>query len=148
MKLEFYNARNGESNEELLQEDRLVFAASRPAIIHSTETVKIQTDLIVKVPSGYVLNISTSPELHARLAEMVPGLMVVSHLDNEKPLEFMVRNSGRNTLTIQPKQSVAVGFVIATEVPEIAELEREPTVDVKIETEPVKKRPTIKFEIR
>jgi dUTPase len=150
MRLEFYNARNGEINDEILIEDRLVFAASRPATIHSTEIIKVQTDLVVKVPTGYVLNISTAPELYAKSAELVPSSLAISHLDNEKSLDFFIRNSGRNSINVLPKQVVAVGFVVAVEVPEIGELVRVTPIEVKLDLSPKKKAKvsSIKFELK
>ncbi|MCI0528056.1 MAG: hypothetical protein L0Y56_11525, partial [Nitrospira sp.] len=117
MKLEIYNARKGEPVGNVLLNDRLVFSASHPVIIQPAEIMKVQTDLVLILPAGYVLNISTAPELSLRAGELFPGLIVIGSGDKRVSLELPVRNCGRNPLSIMPKQPVAIGYTYAVEVP-------------------------------
>lgn len=149
MKLEIYNARKGEPIGNVLVDDRLVFSASHPIIIQPAEIMKVQTDLVLNLPAGHVLNISTAPELSLRAGELFPGLIVIGSRDKFVSLELPVRNCGRNPLSIMPKQPVAVGYVYAVEVPQIEEItppiENAENLSPNV---PQKKNPGIKFEIR
>ena len=149
MKLEIYNARKGEPISAVLSGDSLIFSASRPIIIQPSEIIKVQTDLVLNLPSGYVLNISTAPELSLRAGELFPGLIAIGCGDSQLSLELPVRNCGRNPLSIMPKQSIAMGHIVAVEVPQIEEFvpaaqeSKEPSSNI-----PQKKNPGIKFEVR
>lgn len=139
-----------DNTETLLYEDGvLVFLAAKPTIVQPSEIMKVQTGLSVRVPFGYVLNISTAPALAIKAAELFPGLMAVSASEQEVELELPVRNSGRNALNIMAGQTLAVGHVVKTEEINIKDFEPQ---DWKLvsnaESKPQKKNPNIKFEIR
>lgn len=136
--------------ETLLYEDGvLIFLAAKPIIIQSSEIMKVQTGLSVRVPLGYVLNISTAPPLSVKAGELFPGLMAISPSEEEVELNLPVRNSGRNVLNIMAGQTVAIGHVLKTEEVIIKDFEpRDWKLVSDGESKPQKKNPNIKFEIR
>lgn len=139
-----------ETSETLLYEDGiLVFLAAKPIIVQPSEIMKVQTGLSVRVPFGYILNISTAPALAVKAAELFPGLMAISASENEVELALPVRNSSRNALNIMAGQTIALGHVVKIEEVSIKDFEPQ---DWKLvsnaESKPQKKNPNIKFEIR
>jgi len=139
-----------DSTETLLYENGvLIFLAAKPIIIQPSEIMKVQTGLSVRVPFGYVLNISTAPVLAVKAAELFPGLMAVSASEEEVKLELPVRNSGRNSLNLMARQVIAIGHVLKTEEIEIKDFQPQDwrLVSDK-ESKPQKRNPNIKFEIR
>jgi dUTPase len=139
-----------EETQTLLYEDgSLVFLAAKPIIIQPSEIMKVQTGLSVRVPFGYVLNISTAPALSVKAGELFPGLIAVGASITDVELNLPVKNSGRNVLNIMAGQTIAVGHVVKTE--EISLKDFEPQ-DWKVvsnaESKPQKKNPNFKFEIR
>jgi dUTPase len=141
---------SSDNTETLLYEDGvLVFLAAKPIIIQSSEIMKVQTGLSVRVPFGYVLNISTAPALAVKAGELFPGLMAVSWSEQEVELELPVRNCGRNVLNIMSQQTIAIGHVIKTEEVNVKALEPQNWKSVSnAESKPQKKNSNFKFEIR
>lgn len=127
----------------------LVFLASKPIIVQPSEIMKVITGVSIRVPTGYVINISTAADLAARAAELFPGLIAVSPSEEEIELSFPVRNNGRNPLSIMKGQIVAVGYVVKTEEVNLTISEPQNGKQVSpAESKPQKKNPNIKFEIR
>lgn len=141
--------REGDIDTLLYEDGSLVFLAAKPIIIQPSEIMKVQTGLSVRVPYGYVLNISTSSSLSTKAGELFPGLVAISAAEDEVELDLPIRNSGRNPLNIMVGQSLAVGYVVKTEMPEIKDFEpRDWKLVSNNESKPQKKNPNFKFEIR
>jgi hypothetical protein len=129
--------------------DCLTFFSSRPAIIQPSEIMKVHTDLQVEVPEGFVLSLSSAPELASRAGEIFPGHLVLTATDGRHPLELSVRNGGRSPLNIMPEQVIAVGTLLQAQPfePEFEELENALPAG-RPKSAPQKKNPDIQFELK
>lgn len=149
MQIDFHNVNKEGIIGATLVDGKIIFSAVRPIVIQSSEIMKVQTDLVIRVEKGFVLNISTHPDLAQKGAELFPGLITVDSSANSKPLEFPVKNNGRSALNLMRQGIIAVGYSSKVQKIEIGEFqpELEPSSKDSRST-PQRKNPNIKFEVR
>jgi len=124
--------------------DYVTFNCVTPTIIQPSEIHRIKLGVACDVPGGYVLQISTYPELADKAAEVFPALTVI---DSKHVGELMlaVRNHGRDPLNLMPGTPVAVGRLVKPETFDIEGFEYEaPKAQPK--SKPQKKNP-FSFEV-
>ncbi len=149
MQIDFHNSNKEGLIGAVLVEDKIIFSATRPIIIQSSEIMKVQTDLVIRVENGFVLNISTHPDLAQKGAELFPGLITVDSLARPAPLELPMKNNSRNPLNIMRQDKIAIGYGSEIQKIEIGEFEPELEPSPKNSRSfPQKKNPDINFEVR
>jgi dUTPase len=87
------------------------FYCVRPIIVQPSEIQKIQPGVACEVLPGYVLQISTYPQLAEQASEIFPALIVIDHT-NSGELFLAVRNHGRNPLNLMPGTPIARGHLV------------------------------------
>lgn len=149
MKIQFHNLKGQEISSSLYTEGRFLFTASRPAVVQPAEIIKVQTDLVVRLPTGCILNLSTAPNLYRKVGELFPGLLSFSFADNDVVLELPVRNGGRNPLHLREGEEIAVGYLVKTEKAEIETFSLQAPKNLSAgKSRPPKKNPGINFELK
>jgi len=147
MKVEFYNTKGKGVDPSLYSQGRFSFKASRPIIVQPSEIMKVQTDLVVRVPEGCILSIVSSHALFRRTGELFPANLVITSMDSDFVLELPIRNCGRNPINIMPEQEIASGFVLASVDVEIGEFDLLAEQSAPKKSSPQKKNSNIKFEL-
>jgi len=111
--------------------------------------MKVQTDLLVRVPKGYILTLSTAPELYVKVGELFPASLTIGEHSGDHSLELPVRNCGRDPLNIMPGNPIVVGFLLKTIKPGLSSFNSTVLAERnKPKSKPPKKNSDIKFEIR
>jgi len=61
VKINFHKINKDESSSVTNDGDRLLFSIPKPVVVQPLEIIKIKTGVIMKVPLGHVITISTYP---------------------------------------------------------------------------------------
>lgn len=147
MKLEFANLNKEGFRGVVMTDNGLNLRCIRPTVIQPSEILKVQTETALKVPEGYVLNISTHPDLYEKAGELFPALVALdsSHLGE---VILPIRNSGRNPLHLMPGDHIAQGHVVKIERADYQEMDwYEPARKPLPQTGPQKRDP-FRFEVK
>lgn len=148
VEIHFYQINKNEAPAAAVADDMMVFSTPKPAVIQPAEILQIQTGIVMKVPPGYVVTLSTHPDLSEKAAELFPGVTTVDSYAPEAELKLAVRNSGRNQLNLMPGALVAVGYVSKIHEIEVGEFEPGIIANPQMgKSKPQKKNP-FRFEVK
>lgn len=147
MKLSFANLNKDGLSGATVEGSALIFQCVKPMIIQPTEIQKVHVGVELRIPEGFVFNISTHPRLIDRAGEVFPALLT---LDSTHVGEVVipVRNNGRNTLNLIAGTSLARGYLSHVEELELLQIEPETVVAEPLpRTQPQRKNP-FTFEVK
>jgi len=152
MKLETYNDTGDLTNPSIeFGENRILFYAARDLIVQPSEIMKVPTDVTIKVPEGFILQLSTHPSLIALASELFPSTIIIGPEDGEYEVIIPVKNNGRNPLTIRSHAAISAGRVLATITTSIEYNSFEPKKVQAVapaSSFPQKRNKDVKFEIK
>lgn len=139
-------ATDGIGNLEVL-DGVLIFTASKGTEIQSGEIKKVSTGIILQVPEGCVIQVTTHPSLIEKAIQLFPACTSLTPNLPEDYLMLPIHNVGRNTFHVRPGDALARGFVSPIE--NIDKHLYEPQIPTKVSrsTRPQKKNSDIKFEV-
>jgi dUTPase len=146
MNLGFHNKKG---DPPRVEDNILTFECAKPMIVQSNEIKRVLTDVTLDIEPGYILTIFTEPGLYERAAEVFPGPYVLDSSSPNKVLEIPIRNHAGSPLHLMDGQVIAKGYL--TQVAEVQIREIEPEQEERRpmqRTQPAKKNPDIKFEIK
>jgi dUTPase len=147
MKLSFANLNKDGLSGATVDGNTLLFQCVKPLIIQPAEIQKVHVGVELRIPEGFVLNISTHPKLADRAGEVFPALTTLDHTHTGQVV-IPVRNNGRNPLNLMVGMVLARGHVVRTE--ELEFTEEAPTAaptEPLPRTQPQRKNP-FNFEVK
>lgn len=147
MKLELANLNKEGYKGAVVSDNVLTLQCIRPTIIQPSEILKIQTEIVLQVPQGYILNISTHPDLYEKAGELFPALVVLDSLHLGEVV-LLIRNSGRNPLNLMPGDFIAQGHVTQMEEIDCQELEWHGPARKSLPQTGPQKRDPFHFEVK
>lgn len=147
MKLSFANLNKDGLSGATVDGNALIFSCVKPLIIQPAEIQKVQVGVELRIPEGFVLNISTHPKLIDKAGEVFPALITLDHTHPGEVL-IPVRNNGRNQLSLTPGMVLARGYLTRIEELELDTVApRSKSLDELPRTQPQKKNP-FSFEVK
>ena len=124
----------------------VTFNCIRAITVQPSEIQRVKIGVACEIPSGYVLQISTYPQLAEKAVEIFPSLTVMDST-HEGELVLAILNHGRNPLHIMVEDPIAKGHLLKTEQLEIEDFEYEVSRPEADKSRPQKKNP-ISFEVK
>jgi dUTPase len=146
MKMSFANLNKDGLHGATVDGNTLFFQCVKPLIIQPAEIQKVHVGIELRIPEGFVLNVSTHPKLADKAGEVFPALTAVDHT-HVGEVVIPVRNNGRNPLSLMVGMVFARGHLVRVE--ELEFTEEAPTVvptDLP-RTQPQRKNP-FNFEVK
>lgn len=148
VKINFYKINKEGSSSVTNDGDRLLFSVPEPTVIQPSEIIKIKTGIIMKVPLGYVITISTYPNLPIEAVELFPAAITIDSCAPGTELELAVRNSGRSQLNLMTGILFAIGYVNETQNIELGEFELDTVPSPSKEKSVPQKKDSFSFEVK
>jgi len=148
VEIHFYQTNKNEAPGAAVAEDVVVFTIPKPTVIQPSEILQIQTGIVMKVPPGYVVTLSTHPALSEKAAELFPGVITVDSYAPETELRLAIRNSGRSQLNLMPGFLFAVGYVSQIHNIEVGEFEPDAIANPQKEKSKPQKKNPFNFEVK